>query len=152
MGKPTILFPNRPDTNRKRARSLKFRINKVEEELYYPSSENTGADQLRSNCEAYCEAYQRLCFRLCRLLVFPWGGSILLYPRYEVRFFLYKIYDGFPPYLKTTFCTVSRHYQNIWTIYTGTNKRIYVVMANISYLEIERKIILDDLYYNNFGF
>ena len=37
-------FPNRSDTNRpvqaqKRARSLKFRV-KVEEELYYPSSEN----------------------------------------------------------------------------------------------------------------
>ena len=59
-------FPNRSDTNRpvqaqKRARSLKFRI-KVGEELYYPSSENKGADQL-------------LCFRICRLLVFPRGGS-----------------------------------------------------------------------------
>ena len=43
-------FPNRSDTNtpvqsQKRVRSLKFRI-KVEEELYYPSSENKGADQL----------------------------------------------------------------------------------------------------------
>ena len=69
-------FPNRSDTNRpavqaqKRARSLKFQIY-VEEELYYPSSENKGADQLRS----YCEADLRLCFRLCRLLVFPCGGS-----------------------------------------------------------------------------
>ena len=68
-------FPNRSDTNRavqaqKRARSLKFWI-KVEEELYYPSSENKGADQLRG----YREADLRLCFRLCRLLVFPWGGS-----------------------------------------------------------------------------
>ena len=49
-------FPNRSDTNRpvqaqKRARSLKFRI-EVGEELYYPSSENKGADQLRSYCEA----------------------------------------------------------------------------------------------------
>ena len=41
------------------------------EELYYPSSENKGADQLRG----YREADLRLCFRLCRLLVFPWGGS-----------------------------------------------------------------------------
>ena len=45
-------FPNRSDTNRpvqsqKRARILKFRI-LVEEELYYPSSENKGADQLHS--------------------------------------------------------------------------------------------------------
>ena len=39
--------------------------------MYYPSSENKGADQLRS----YCEADLRLCFRICRLLVFPWGGS-----------------------------------------------------------------------------
>ena len=68
-------FPNRSDTNRpvqaqKKARSLKFRLY-VEEELYYPSSENKGADQL---C-GYCEADLRLCFRLCRLLVFPRGGS-----------------------------------------------------------------------------
>ena len=40
-------------------------------ELFYPSSENKGADQLRG----YREADLRLCFRLCRLLVFPWGGS-----------------------------------------------------------------------------
>ena len=39
--------------------------------MYYPSSENKGADQLRS----YCEADLRLCFRICRLLVFPCGGS-----------------------------------------------------------------------------
>ena len=69
--KPTMWFPNRSDPDRpvqsqKRARSLKFRI-KVEEELYYPSSENKGADQLRG----YREADLRLCFRLCRLLVFP---------------------------------------------------------------------------------
>ena len=37
------------------------------EKLYYPCSENKGADQLRS----YCEADLRLCFCLCRLLVFP---------------------------------------------------------------------------------
>ena len=44
-------FPNRSDTNRpvqsqKRARSLKF-WSQVEKELYYPCSENKGADQLR---------------------------------------------------------------------------------------------------------
>ena len=39
--------------------------------MYYPSSENKGADQLRG----YREADLRLCFRLCRLLVFPRGGS-----------------------------------------------------------------------------
>ena len=71
-------FPNRSDTNRpvqlqKQARSLKF-WSYVEEEFYYPSSENKGADQLRG----YREADLRLCFRLCRLLVFPWGGSLCL--------------------------------------------------------------------------
>ena len=71
-------FPNRSDTNwpvqaQKRARSLKFRI-EVEEELYYLSSENKGADQLRG----YREADLRLCFRLCRLLVFPWEAHFFL--------------------------------------------------------------------------
>ena len=70
--------PNRSDTNQavqseKRAGSLEFRI-KVEEELYYPSSENKGADQLRG----YREADLRLCFRICRLLVFLRGGSYSL--------------------------------------------------------------------------
>ena len=70
-------FPNRSDTNRpvpsqKRARILKFRI-QVEEELYYPSSENKGADQLRGNREADL----RLCFRIGRLLVFSCDGSYL---------------------------------------------------------------------------
>ena len=39
---------------------LKFRI-KVEEGLYYPYSENKGADQLSS----YCAPNLRLCFRIC---------------------------------------------------------------------------------------
>ena len=44
-------FPTRSDINRavqaqKQARSLKFQT-KEEEELYYPGSENKGADQLR---------------------------------------------------------------------------------------------------------
>ena len=39
--------------------------------MYYPSSEKKGADQFRG----YREADLRLCFRLCILLVFPWGGS-----------------------------------------------------------------------------
>ena len=51
MGKPTVWFWNRSDTNwavqaQKMARSLKFRI--LEEEgFYFPSSENKGADQLK---------------------------------------------------------------------------------------------------------
>ena len=84
VGKPTMWFPNWSDTNQavqlqKRARSLKFRI-LVEEELYYPSSENKGADQLRG----YREADLRLCFLLCRLLVFPCGGSFIFNHRFSL--------------------------------------------------------------------
>ena len=75
MRKPTIWVLTRSGTNRavqsqKMIIGWKFWIEKVEE-LYYPCSENKGADQLRS----YCEADLRLCFRLCCLLVFPCGGS-----------------------------------------------------------------------------
>ena len=75
VGKPTMWFPNMSDTNRpvqaqKTDRSLKSGI-KVEEELYYPSTENKGADQLHGHREADL----RLCFRLCRLLFFSRGGS-----------------------------------------------------------------------------
>ena len=75
VGKPTMWFPNRSDTNRpvqaqKQARSLKFRVLE-EDEVYYSCSENKGADQL---C-GYREAGLRLCFLICRLLVFPCGGS-----------------------------------------------------------------------------
>ena len=63
-------FPNRSKTNRavqsqKKDRNLKFRI-KEEEEVHYPCSENKGADQLLGHREADL----RLCFRICRLLVF----------------------------------------------------------------------------------
>ena len=40
------------------------------EVLYSSCSENKGTDQLHS----YCEADMHLCFRICRLLVFPCGG------------------------------------------------------------------------------
>ena len=39
--------------------------------MYYPSSENKGADQLRSNCEADL----RLCFRIGNSPVFSQRGS-----------------------------------------------------------------------------
>ena len=70
MRKPTFWFPTWSDTNRavqphKMARGLKIRIKKVEE-LYYPCSENKGADQLRGNREADL----RLCFRICKTFVF----------------------------------------------------------------------------------
>ena len=69
MRKPTIWVLTRSDTNRavqsqKKVRSLKFWIE--EEELYYPCSENKGADQLRSHCEADL----RLCFRICNFVDF----------------------------------------------------------------------------------
>ena len=77
MRKTIIWVPTRSwsDTNgdvqsQKMVRGWKFWILKVEE-LYYPCSENKGADQLRS----YCKADMRLCFCICRLWVFPCGGS-----------------------------------------------------------------------------
>ena len=63
-------FPTRSDTNRavqpqEMDRALKLQIQEVEE-LYYPSSENKGADQLRG----YREADLRLCFRIYKMPVF----------------------------------------------------------------------------------
>ena len=70
MRNPVFGVPTRSDTNRavqpqKMARGLKFRIKK-EEGSHYPCSENKGADQLCS----YCEADLRLCFRECIKPVF----------------------------------------------------------------------------------
>ena len=70
MRKPTILFPTWSDTNQavqlqKMARGLNFLIYKVEG-LYYLCSENKDADQFRG----YREADLRVCFRICKMLVF----------------------------------------------------------------------------------
>ena len=70
MRKPTFWFSTWSDTNQavqlqKMGRGLKFRIKKVEG-LYYLCSENKGADLLRG----YREADLRLCFRICKTLVF----------------------------------------------------------------------------------
>ena len=70
MRKPTFWFPTWSDRNQavqlqKMARGLKFRIQKVEG-LYYPCRVNKGVDQLRG----YREADLRLCFRICKTLVF----------------------------------------------------------------------------------
>ena len=75
MRKPTMWILTRSYTNQpvqplEMARSWKFCIKEVEG-LYYPSSENKGADQRR----CYHEADLRLCFRICRLLVFSCHGS-----------------------------------------------------------------------------
>ena len=77
---------NQAVQSQKMVRGWKFWILKVEE-LYYPCSENKGADQLRG----YCEADLRICFRLCRLLVFPCGGSFESDSHLEYHFniFLY---------------------------------------------------------------
>ena len=54
----------------KMARGLKFRIQKVEG-LYCSCSENKGVDQLHGHHEADL----RLCFRICKTLVFSRSGS-----------------------------------------------------------------------------
>ena len=71
MRKSMFWFPTWSDTNHvvqllKTARGLKFRVKKVEG-LYYLCSENNGADQLRGS---YREADLRLCFLICKMLVF----------------------------------------------------------------------------------
>ena len=63
-------FQTKSDTNRAAhaqeiAKDWKVCIWKVEK-LYYPCSENKGADQLRS----YCEADLRLCFLIGKNLFF----------------------------------------------------------------------------------
>ena len=70
MRKPMFWFPTWSNTNQaveqqKMAGGLQFRIKKVEG-LYYICSENKGADQLRGKREADL----RLCFRMCKMLVF----------------------------------------------------------------------------------
>ena len=70
-GKTNNVVSEQSHTNRavqaqKTARSMKFRIKEVEG-LYYLCSENKGADQLRGDREADLH----LCFRICKLLVFP---------------------------------------------------------------------------------
>ena len=65
-----------PVQSQKMARDWKFWIYKVAE-LYYPCSQNKGADQLRNQLRSNCEADLRRCFRLSRLLVFPCGGSFI---------------------------------------------------------------------------
>ena len=66
-------FPTRSDTNRpvqsqNKVRILEFLV-EVEEKLYYPSSENKGADQLTAHliC-AFVSAYAkvRVCYQLYR--------------------------------------------------------------------------------------
>ena len=75
VGKQTLWILTRSDTNQavqpqEMARGWKFCIEEVEV-LYYPCSENKGADQLRG----YREADLRLCFCICKNPVFSRRGS-----------------------------------------------------------------------------
>ena len=81
-------FTTRSDTNRavqplKMDRGLKFWIHE-EEGLNYQCSDNKGADQLRG----YHKADLRLCFRICKKLVFSCRGSNFE-PCHEKTCFLY---------------------------------------------------------------
>ena len=49
--------------------------------MYYPCSENKGADQL----PCYCEADLRLFFRLCKSFVFSWGGSFVAVAKLNIK-------------------------------------------------------------------
>ena len=85
-------FPTWSNTNQavqlqKMARGLKFWIKKVEG-LPYLCSEKKGADQLRG----YREADLRLCFRICKTLVFLCRGhmfcGIFSQPIYQLQWFM----------------------------------------------------------------
>ena len=72
------------------ARGLKFWM-LVVEGLYYPYSENKGADQLRG----YREADLRLCFRICKKPGFSRRGSFSNFYRkfensYNLHDFMYS--------------------------------------------------------------
>ena len=71
---------NRAVQPQKMARGMKFRIYEVGG-LYYPCSENKGADQLRG----YQEADLRLCFRIYKKPVFSQRGSMFL--GHEIPFY-----------------------------------------------------------------
>ena len=54
--------------------------------MYYPCSENKGADQLRGNADqlrGYREADLRLCFRICKKTVFSRRGSHVFAVKYK---------------------------------------------------------------------
>ena len=77
MRKPSFWFRIWSDINQAvqlqmMARGLKFWIKEVEG-LYYPCSENKRGDQLRG----YREADLRICFRICKKLVFSRRGSFI---------------------------------------------------------------------------
>ena len=71
------------------ARGLKFRIYKVEG-LYYLSSENKGADQLRGHREADL----RLCFRIYVKRLFSHDATQMIFSKNVGRHALYGIYSG----------------------------------------------------------
>ena len=62
----------------------------MKEELYYPSSENKGADQLRSNCEADL----RLCFRICKNPIFSDVAQFLIKNRIHQFYYMKVGYKG----------------------------------------------------------
>ena len=59
--------------------------------MYYPYSKNKGADQIRS----YCESELRLCFRLCRLLVFIISHAVAHMPCFKILgLWVMKTFEG----------------------------------------------------------
>ena len=79
MRKQTVWVPTRADTKpgyTVTEDGQRLEILDLESRgIVHPCCENKGADKLRS----YCEADLRLCFRLCRLLVFLCDGSFMIY-------------------------------------------------------------------------
>ena len=102
--------------------------------MYYPSSENKGTDQLRGyHREAgNREADLRLCFRLCRLLVFPWGGTCYMKNQEKLSFnYLKMLFVSSLPYLHVV-CGYMSHVMRKYFTYTKTNAQIsFAVTAKL---------------------
>ena len=90
----------------------------MEEEFYYPSSENKGADQLRG----YREADLRLCFRLCRLFVFPRGGLSIGKVTYSADISLRLNQPGFKAISDAS--ALEKRNENKWLILSRCNKML----------------------------
>ena len=92
--------------------------------MYYPCSENKGADQLRG----YREADLRLCFRIGRLLVFS----------HEVAHFL--LFS-----LKTSFCTKNREYVKCVYLFASSNPSPCINHIDVTICNRNRGEVFDSL-------
>ena len=86
------------------ARGLKFRIY-IEERMYYPCSENKGADQLRG----YRESDLPLCFRICKKSRFSHNEAHIICINLEIKMHYNQIVVIFYCYILIHRVTLREH-------------------------------------------